>query len=98
MRDLFTCMYCGRDLRGVSRREITLDHLRCRIDGGSNDSSNLITACLSCNSGRSAHTKWYKYATPGAVKRIRAHIRRRLNIQLAKDIIAGRANLDAETR
>jgi 5-methylcytosine-specific restriction endonuclease McrA len=30
----------------------TLDHVRPRADGGSNDASNLLTACDECNTQR----------------------------------------------
>jgi 5-methylcytosine-specific restriction endonuclease McrA len=89
IRDEFACAYCGRDLRNAPARELTLDHLVCRVDGGSNAESNLVLACLACNSGRSDLVKWYNYATPGAVQRIRKLVRRKLNRNLAKAIIAG---------
>lgn len=95
LRDGFACAYCGVDLRGRSRRDISLDHLICRDHGGSNHESNLVTACAACNCGRSARIKWHRYATPGAVKRIRLLVRRKLNIVLAKAIIAGDARNEA---
>lgn len=50
-RDGFTCVYCGRasEVLGVG---LTLDHvLPCEL-GGTNDPTNLVTACLSCNSAK----------------------------------------------
>ena len=49
-RDDWQCQYCGRDLRHADLSEITLDHIHTQADGGSNDPSNLITACHTCNS------------------------------------------------
>jgi 5-methylcytosine-specific restriction endonuclease McrA len=49
IRDKHTCAYCGQDLRGLSRDEITLDHITPRELGGSNKASNLVTSCRSCN-------------------------------------------------
>lgn len=45
-RDFHRCVYCG------GGEHLTLGHLRARIDGGSNRSSNLVTACVCCNSSR----------------------------------------------
>lgn len=90
IRDGFCCMYCGRDLRRADASGLTLDHLVCRVNGGSDDSTNLITACRSCNSQRQDKA-WRQYATGGAIERIRRHVRRKLNVLLAKSIIAGTA-------
>lgn len=98
LRDGFCCMYCGKDLRNAAPREVTLEHLECQNDHPSgklpngkslHHESNLVTACLSCNSGRSDLVKWYKYATRGAKERIQRQRRRVLNIDLAKAILAG---------
>lgn len=89
IRDGFCCQYCGRNLRDAAPRELTLDHLKCREDGGSNAPTNLVLACLKCNSARSNRTVWYKYATGGAVERIRRTVRRKLNRELAKALITG---------
>ena len=52
LRDKFTCLGCGADLHEASPNEITLDHVRPRSKGGTNDSHNLYTCCKSCNSSR----------------------------------------------
>ena len=52
LRDSFRCVYCCADLHGADPTDITLDHLKCQVDGGSNDSGNLVTACRSCNCSR----------------------------------------------
>lgn len=51
LRDGFQCAYCGASAedRGVM---LSLDHLICRSAGGGNNASNLITACVACNSRR----------------------------------------------
>jgi len=78
LRDGFRCVYCGRELAEAPAAECQLDHLQCRSRGGSNEASNLVTSCRSCNASRQdAHfTAW---ATPAAV----ARIRRRRNRDLA---------------
>lgn len=88
LRDHFVCQYCGRDLHAATPRDVTLDHLVPQCEGGRHESSNLITACLACNSRRQ-HKPWRRYATGGAVRRISRTIRRDPNIALAKAIIAG---------
>jgi 5-methylcytosine-specific restriction endonuclease McrA len=90
IRDGFACAYCGRDLRGAAKDQVTLDHLRCRVNGGSNEASNLVTACLRCNSQR-GDTPWRQYATGGAVDRIQRLVRRKLNMELAQALMDGTA-------
>lgn len=50
-RDDFTCQYCGSRAPDV---HLELDHFLAVSQGGSNDFSNLVTACYSCNIGKSA--------------------------------------------
>ena len=90
IRDGFTCCYCGRDLRNADPREVTLDHLLPRSANGSNECTNLVTACLHCNSSRGAKA-WADYATGGAVDRIEQNRNALVNYELAKAIIAGTA-------
>ena len=51
-RDSFRCVYCCRDLHHAGPQDVTLDHLVSKSDGGSNDSTNLVTACRACNCSR----------------------------------------------
>lgn len=94
IRDDFRCAYCGADLRDREPAEVTLDHLLPRCHGGSNDNTNLITACRSCNSARGARP-WTDYATGGARDRIEQLRNTPTNRELAKALIAGTAG-DAE--
>lgn len=91
LRDRFTCSYCGVDLRDKEPAEVSLDHLKPFSKGGTNEATNLVTACRSCNCGR-GDKPWRQYATPGAIERIQRRRRRVLNIALAKAIIAGDVN------
>lgn len=50
-RDKFTCRYCGRNSEEVT---LEVDHIIARSKGGSDDHSNLVTACFDCNRGKSA--------------------------------------------
>ncbi|HEY5539254.1 MAG TPA: HNH endonuclease [Thermoplasmata archaeon] len=50
-RDDFTCQYCGHR---ASEARLEVDHAVARAAGGETDISNLITACIECNRGKSA--------------------------------------------
>ncbi len=43
LRDGLVCVYCGA--AGEDGGQLTLDHLRPVSKGGTNDASNLVTAC-----------------------------------------------------
>ena len=49
-RDGFACAYCG------STKNLTLDHVLPRAQGGQTTWNNLITACYSCNSQKGDRT------------------------------------------
>lgn len=49
-RDNFACVYCGRKAPDV---QLAVDHLVPRAAGGTDHSSNLVTACFECNAGKS---------------------------------------------
>jgi len=49
-RDKFTCHYCGTSAPDVV---LHIDHIHPVSKGGSNDLTNLITSCKSCNQGKS---------------------------------------------
>ena len=50
-RDNFTCQYCGQKAPQVV---LHVDHIHPVSKGGTNDPSNLVTACSSCNTGKGA--------------------------------------------
>jgi hypothetical protein len=50
-RDNHTCRYCGSSAPDV---KLTVDHVMPVALGGTDDPSNLVAACASCNSGKSA--------------------------------------------
>lgn len=49
-RDGFTCQYCGRTPPEVV---LEIDHVKPVSKGGTNDITNLVTACRECNLGKS---------------------------------------------
>lgn len=50
-RDGFTCQYCGQRPPDVI---LECDHIHPRAKGGTDDTLNLITACVDCNRGKRA--------------------------------------------
>lgn len=49
-RDRYTCQFCGRREAELGYREcLTRDHLVPLSRGGTNDWTNVVTACSSCN-------------------------------------------------
>jgi hypothetical protein len=49
-RDGYRCVYCGRSSRETA---LEVDHIRPRARGGSDHPTNLVTACVACNGGKS---------------------------------------------
>jgi 5-methylcytosine-specific restriction endonuclease McrA len=49
LRDVFTCQYCG-DTFG--HRDLTIDHVIPRAQGGTTVWENCVTACKDCNSAK----------------------------------------------
>jgi 5-methylcytosine-specific restriction endonuclease McrA len=90
IRDGFTCACCGTDLKAHESWGITLDHLVCWADGGTDEASNLVTCCRKCNTDR-GDKAWTAFYPAGSQLRVRNAIRRKLNLKLAADLIAGRA-------
>lgn len=50
-RDNFTCRYCGEAAPDV---RLTVDHVIPDALGGTDEPSNLVTACADCNSGKTS--------------------------------------------
>ena len=50
-RDGFCCIYCGRTPQNDGA-QLHADHVKPRVAGGSNEESNLVTACRDCNLGK----------------------------------------------
>ena len=95
LRDRFTCLYCCRDLHDADPADITLDHLRCKSDGGDNSEVNLVTACRDCNCRRQ-DTPLSRFCGPETRAHIRRNTRRSLRPyrKLAKAILAGECGFE----
>jgi HNH endonuclease len=101
LRDGLACTYCGV---GVEQGAIlTLDHVKPYSVGGSNEASNLVTACGRCNSSRGARTMkaWSAavaiYLNHGVtaaeiIARVKASTRRPFDVNAAKEMIALRGS------
>lgn len=81
-RDHGRCVYCG-----AHDGPMHLDHVVPRADGGTDEASNLVTACASCNSRKGSKTLrqfmallrrdlgWSHRDTENACRRVRRHQR-----------------------
>ena len=98
LRDGLACVWCGHTLEDGERFQ--LDHLKCWSQGGSNEATNLVTACAHCNAARGNRTRtafaravaeYTLRETPAEIlRRIKRTTRRRLPMEEAKRIIARR--------
>jgi 5-methylcytosine-specific restriction endonuclease McrA len=92
LRDGFCCVYCERDLHNVRPSEITLDHVRATgagHRGADHSNHNIVTACSQCNSSKKDRTL-ATFANDAAKRRVRNALRRKVNVALARSIIASR--------
>lgn len=83
MRDNGRCVYCE------AQADLSLDHLRPVSKGGSNESSNLVTACMPCNRERGTKP-WREYASKhvGAIGRVQRQRRRSIRHHRASARVA----------
>ena len=96
LRDHLCCAYCGSSTE--SGAQLSLDHLQPRELGGTNEPSNLLTACVSCNAARQdlPLREWLATLrdkgrdTTGLAARIRRQTARKLDRTAAKRILAAR--------
>jgi hypothetical protein len=84
LRDKMRCCVCLACLWEAPKRDITLDHVRPRVKGGSNDERNLFTACRDCNTRRGA--KPLASFAPAAVNRIAYTRKRPLDMTTARQL------------
>ncbi len=92
LRDSFRCVYCCKDLHGAHPQDITLDHVTCKADGGSNSETNLVTACRSCNCARQD-----KPLARFASREVRADVRRLTRRSLKRYVVLAKAIISGET-
>ncbi len=104
IRDGMACAYCGATVEDGA--QLTLDHVKPRSADGSHHESNLITACMKCNSSRGdrsvagfarsvASYLSHEIKASDITKHIRNCQRRTLDIAGAKAIMAARGSWTA---
>lgn len=105
LRDQFTCVYCNANLANQPARLRSLDHVIPVVDGGTNEHTNLVTACKKCNDSKGAKSGFlfislqYDNTPEGlalviiALSRVNTAIASPINRTLAKQIIAGTLDL-----
>jgi 5-methylcytosine-specific restriction endonuclease McrA len=74
-RDGNRCQYCGRHF---ATKELTLDHVVPRVQGGLNTWDNLVCACVKCNARKGGRTP-----TEAGIKLIRPAVRPKRNPAIA---------------
>ena len=92
LRDDFRCVYCLADLRDAQPFDISLDHIKPQSQGGTNEASNMITACRSCNCSR-GDKPLARFAGPET----RKHVRRNLSRSIGKYRVMAKALIAGET-
>jgi hypothetical protein len=94
LRDGLACCYCGKGVEDEVK--LTLDHLLPYSLGGSNKETNLVTACLSCNSARGNRSvkefvvgvaAYHGVEAATIMKRIKNSLRRVLPLAQAKELV-----------
>lgn len=95
LRDHMTCLVCTADLHDADPRDITLDHVVPKADGGTNKPENLYTCCRACNCSRQ-DKPLSRFAGPEAVKHIRRNLKRSMAKyrKLAKALISGETGFE----
>jgi|SoiMethySBSTD1v2_1073268.scaffolds.fasta_scaffold50154_4 hypothetical protein len=88
-RDNWTCVYCGRAVTDVADVPVvlTLDHLIPKSHGGSNEPSNLVSACRACNCSR-GNRSWKRFAPGGAAQRIYRLTAQPLDLNVGRAYVA----------
>lgn len=52
-RDGYVCQYCGREFGST---DLTIDHIIPKVQGGSNDWTNVVACCRCCNIRKGGRT------------------------------------------
>lgn len=94
MRDSGLCVYCRKGPKQGA--VLSLDHIIPWSQGGTNESSNLVTACRDCNRERMT-VPVEQFASKAAQKRIRKQVRLRVETWRATALIREHATLSGAT-
>jgi 5-methylcytosine-specific restriction endonuclease McrA len=52
-RDGYVCQYCGREFGSI---DLTIDHIIPKVQGGSNEWTNVVACCRCCNMRKGGRT------------------------------------------
>lgn len=63
LRDKFCCQYCGKQFKS---HELTFDHVLPRVKGGKTTYTNIVSACISCNTKKGSKQDMYPIREPKA--------------------------------
>jgi hypothetical protein len=92
-RDSFTCQYCGQKAPDVV---LEVDHITPIAAGGGNSILNLVTACRSCNSGKSDRKLTDSSALTKARRQADDMNERRKQIEMIAEWHASLLDIDTE--
>jgi hypothetical protein len=92
-RDSFTCQYCGRKAPDVV---LEADHIRPVSGGGSDETTNLVTSCFDCNSGKSDKPLGENSAVLKQQKQLELLQERREQLDMMLEWKQGLADIDGE--
>ena len=84
-RDNFTCCYCGECFSSV--KGLSLDHVVARENGGGNEATNLVTACISCNS-RKGDMSIHQFVDEAHALIVLEQINKPINVEAGKRLVA----------
>jgi len=87
-RDEFVCQYCGREF---SSGDLTVDHIIPKVQGGSNQWTNVVACCRMCNMKKGGRTPRQagmrlvrKPFKPTIMEFITLYLRRRFGVELSE--------------
>jgi 5-methylcytosine-specific restriction endonuclease McrA len=84
-RDNFSCCYCGTCFDSV--KGLSLDHVVARENGGGNEATNLVTACISCNS-RKGDMPIHQFVDEAHALIVLEQINKPINVEAGKRLVA----------
>ncbi|MCM2280097.1 MAG: HNH endonuclease [Oligoflexia bacterium] len=93
-RDSFKCVYCGTEAPGVV---LHVDHIIPVAKGGTNEITNLVTACQPCNSGKRDKTLDDNTAVAKARTQMEELQERREQLEMMMQWKEGLRDLTADT-
>lgn len=87
-RDGYVCQYCGDERTSA---ELTVDHIVPKVQGGSNEWTNVVACCRGCNTHKGGRTPRqagmrliHKPFKPTITEFINLYLRRRFGVDLSE--------------